>query len=148
MLNSPIEEIKNWLDIVQVISSYIELQKTGANFWTLCPFYSGKKPSFFVSSARQIWHYFGCGAGPTISDFVMKIEGIEFGDVLRILAQKAGVELKPISKGLKTERSRLYEICELATKFFEKQLKESQTGQLAKKYLISRGISKGSIDVS
>ncbi|MBI2049917.1 MAG: DNA primase [Candidatus Staskawiczbacteria bacterium] len=145
MLDSQLEEIKNKLNVVDIISSYIKLTKTGANYRGVCPFHSEKKPSFFVSPPRQIWKCFGCGKGGDIFGFVKDIEGVEFGDALRILADKAGIRLKRENVKLRTQRQRLYEICELACSFFEKQLEQSQVGQKAKEYLLGRGITEESI---
>ena len=145
MLDSQLEEIKNKLNVVDVVGGYIKLTKTGANYRGVCPFHSEKKPSFFVSPARQIWKCFGCGKGGDIFGFIKDVEGVEFGDALRILAEKAGVTLKRENKELRTQRQRLYEICELACCFFEKQLEASIIGKKAKEYLLNRGITEESI---
>lgn len=147
MADSQVEEIKSKLNVVDVVGSYVKLTKTGINYRGVCPFHAEKTPSFFVSSTRQMWHCFGCGAGSSIFDFIMKIEGVEFLDALRLLAKKAGIELKQENKEVRTERQRLYEICDLACKFFEKQREASGAGKEAEAYLLKRGITKDSLNL-
>lgn len=144
-MDSQIEEIKNKLNVVDIIGGYVKLTKTGVNLRGICPFHSEKGPSFFVSPARQMWKCFGCGKGGDIFEFIKEIEGIEFGDALRLLASKAGVELKRENPQVASERKRLYEICDLACSLFEKQLGNSAYGKEAKEYLLKRGISEDSI---
>ena len=140
-----IEEIKNRLDIVDVISSYLRLQKAGSNYRASCPFHSEKKPSFFVSPRLQIFKCFGCGKAGDIFKFVMEIEKVDFKEALKILAEKAGVQL-PSEKEKEGfgEKARFYKICELATRFFERQL-ESKTGKKVIEYLLGRKINMDSI---
>ncbi len=142
---SQIEEIKNRLDIVDVIGGYIKLKKTGANYSAPCPFHSEKSPSFFVSPSKQIWHCFGeCGIGGDIFKFVMKIEGVEFKEALKILADRAGIKLKKENKEISDKKERIYQILSMASSFFIKQM-ESLEGKKAKDYLIKRGLREETI---
>lgn len=136
-MNSPIEEIKARLNIVDVIQGYIRLQKAGINYKAACPFHGEKTPSFFVSPTRQIWHCFGCGRGGDHFKFIMEIEGHDFPEALRLLAGRAGVILKREDPRLRSERNRLYDVCEAAAEFFEKNL--SLTPAVAQ-YVRGRGI--------
>ena len=145
MADSQIDEIKNKLDIIDVINGYVRLQKAGRNHKAPCPFHSEKTPSFMVSPERQIWHCFGCGKGGSVFDFVMEIEGVEFGDALKMLASRAGVELKRVDPEMQTRRTRSYEIADLANRFFVRQLEASRTGKDMKGYLVSRGLKPETI---
>ncbi len=144
-MDTAVQQIKERLDIVEVVSSYLKLEKTGINLRARCPFHQEKGPSFFVSPQRQMFKCFGCGQSGSVFDFIMKIEGIEFVDALKILAKRAGVELSDFKPQNQTERTRLLEICELATKFFEKQLQETVSGKKCQEYLKKRGLTPETI---
>jgi DNA primase len=147
MSEDTIEEIKSRLDIVDIIKEYVELEKVGSNLRALCPFHAEKTPSFFVSPTRQSWRCFGgCNDGGDMFDFVMKIEGVEFPEALRILAKKAGVEIKRTNPETVTEKENFYKLYQLATKFFERQLEASKRGKKAKQYILDRGISEEAIN--
>ena len=136
-----IQEIKSRLDIVEVVREYLpNLKQSGSNWKALCPFHSEKTPSFMVSSEKQIWHCFGCGEGGDVFEFVKKIENVEFGEALRILADKAGVVLKKQDPKLIDKRSRLLELMVVATKFFQAHLWQTNNGAQALEYLRNRGL--------
>src|SRR4030042_1043897 len=140
---TPIDEIKNRLDIVEVVQDYVKLKKAGKDYKALCPFHKEKNPSFFVSPSKQIWHCFSCNIGGDMFTFVQKIEGVEFADALRILAKKAGVVLKREDPQLKSQRNILYQICEEATEFFQEQLQKNKAVQ---DYLKNRGLENKTIE--
>lgn len=136
-MSSSVEQIKSRLSIADVVQSYLKLQKAGINFKTLCPFHSEKTPSFFVSPSRDSWHCFGCNRGGDIFSFVMEIEGVDFPEALRILANRAGIELKPVSMEYRNERTRLLQLLEDSKEFYESELKKNQD---VISYLKGRGL--------
>ncbi|MCF7907203.1 DNA primase [Patescibacteria group bacterium] len=140
-----VEEIKSKLDILDVVSEYVQLKQSGSNFRGLCPFHQEKTPSFFVSPDRQIYHCFGCGEGGDMFSFIQKIEGVDFPEALRILAEKAGVEIKQYDSHNTSQRTKLLDICELSAKFYHKILLESSSAEEARKYLEKRGVSSQTI---
>lgn len=136
-----IDEVKQRTDIVEVISQYISLSKAGRTFRGLCPFHSEKHPSFFVYPEQQSWHCFGCNTGGDVFSFVMKKEDIDFGEALRLLAQRAGVTIsaKP-EREIKDKGARLYQVNEAAAQFFHDLLLNSPDGEKARKYIAGRSL--------
>lgn len=139
-MNQPSDEIKDRLDIVDVVQDYIQLKKAGANYKACCPFHNEKTPSFMVSQDKQIWHCFGCGKGGDIFSFVQEMEGVDFVEALKSLAQKAGIQLKKQNPQLLQQKEKLADILELAAEFFHTALLRSKAGETARKYLTERGI--------
>src|SRR3990167_1176183 len=140
-----VSKIKDRLSVVDVISSYIKVQKAGMNFKARCPFHNEKTPSFYISPERQIWHCFGCQKGGDIFGFVKEIEGVEFPEALRVLAQRAGIQLESFNPAVHDLKSLLFEISETAARFFEKQLHYSPMGKKALSYLKDRGLNEDTI---
>ena len=141
-----VDDIRARLDIVDVVSAYVALQKSGRSFKAPCPFHTERTPSFIVNPERQSWHCFGaCSTGGDAFSFVMRHQNIEFGEALRILAQKAGVELSQSSKQDSDKRSKLHAANRIATSWYQERLKSSE-GAAAMDYLKRRGVSPEMID--
>jgi len=136
-----IEEIRTNNDIVDVISKYVTLKRSGRNFFGLCPFHKEKSPSFAVSPDKQIFHCFGCGAGGNVIHFISKIEGLDFKDTLELLANRANIELPTLenSEDDKTARlkSKVYEINKIAAEFYHENLYKP-TSKMAQEYIKKR----------
>lgn len=135
--------IKEKLNITEIISGYVKLEKAGASFKARCPFHNEKTPSFFVSPARQNFYCFGCGAKGDIFTFVGDVEGLDFRGTLKLLAERAGVELEYGRGESKEDKEKILNVVEEATRFFEKELTKNKS---AHHYITSRGVSDESIE--
>lgn len=141
-----LEEIKSRLDIVDLISDYVELKKTGQNFKGLCPFHSEKTPSFVVSPEKQMYHCFGCGEGGNIFSFMMRHDNLTFPEAVKTLARRAGINLKERREDAPGGgiRYKLIELNKESLKIFQENLKRSKE---ALSYLEKRGIGSDAINL-
>lgn len=137
-----VDRIRERSDIVDVISEYVSLKRSGANFKALCPFHTEKTPSFVVNAQKQIFHCFGCGEGGNVFSFLMKIENIEFPEALKMLAERSGIEIsyseeQSASQG---EKIKLLKLMEEASEYYYKNLLYSKEADSARRYLKNRGM--------
>lgn len=134
------QQIKDRLSIVDVVSQYVKLERAGMNYRARCPFHAERTPSFFVSPDRGTYHCFGCNQGGDIFSFLQEIEGLDFKGALKVLAEKAGVPLVYSKSEKKDDTDRLFELLEVATIYYSSHLTDE-----VKKYLKERGLSEGTI---
>ena len=137
-----IEEIRNSNDIVDVISQYVILKRSGRNFFGLCPFHKEKSPSFSVSPDKQIFHCFGCGVGGNVIHFVSKIENLDFRETLELLANRANIQLPTLDNSYQDNKkamlkAKVYQINEIAAKFYHENLYKP-TSKEAQEYIKKR----------
>lgn len=139
-----VSEIASANDIVDIVSGYVRLKRSGSNFMGCCPFHREKTPSFHVSADKQLYHCFGCGAGGSVIQFIMNAEGLEFSDALRFLAERAGITLPENTNdryGINQEKKQnIYDMNRDAARFFRECLL-SDKGEEARNYLTKRALS-------
>ena len=142
-----INQVREQTDIVELISQYVSLKRSGANNTGLCPFHSEKSPSFSVNAAKQFYHCFGCGVGGDVFSFLMQTEGLAFPDAVRRLAGRVGIDLEeqemsPAEEQRQRQRERLYQVNEVAAAYFHQLLMEHPAGTVARKYMKKRGYGR------
>lgn len=145
-MSSTAELVKEKLDIVDVVKGYMPLTPAGKNLKGLCPFHKEKTPSFIVSPDRESWHCFGCNEGGDLISFVMKYEHLEFIEALKVLAEKAGIDIKLVGGRDERQYAVLYEIQDAAKRFFESALAApTSQAEAARAYLVSRKLTPETI---
>lgn len=139
-----LDELSARNDIVEIVSQYVQLKKSGANYFGLCPFHNEKTGSFSVSPDKQIFHCFGCGAGGGVITFIMKAEGLTFPDAVRYLAERAGMQIPEQGEAERKaarHRERLYALCRDAGRYYYDTLWRPEN-RTAQQYFINRGLSR------
>lgn len=139
-----LDELSARNDIVEIVSQYVQLKKSGANYFGLCPFHNEKTGSFSVSPDKQIFHCFGCGAGGGVITFIMKAEGLTFPDAVRYLAERAGMQIPEQGEAERKAaryRERLYALCRDAGRYYYDTLWRPEN-RTAQQYFINRGLSR------
>ena len=139
-----IEEVRQANDIVDVISQYVHLKRSGRNFFGLCPFHNEKSPSFSVSPDKQIFHCFGCGVGGNVFTFLTKIEGINFVEAVQTLAERANIQLPTfennVDKAKEELKERVYKVNEFTAQYYHENLYKP-TAKIAQDYVKKRQLS-------
>jgi DNA primase len=141
-----ITEIKNQVDILDIVSESVLMKKAGRNYVGLCPFHSEKTPSFSVSPDKQIFYCFGCGEGGNVFSFLMKMEGLSFPETARQLARRYGIDipsrsLTPAQKQRMSQKERMLAINRIAAEFYQGYLFKNKAGGLARDYFVKSGMS-------
>ena len=138
-----IEEVRSRADIVEIVGAHVRLRRAGRNFVGLCPFHNEKTPSFSVNAERGFFHCFGCGAGGSVFNFIMRVEGLTFPEAVRSIARKYGVTIPEHDQSgpAAGEREAMLKASEVAAEFFAHVLWNTDDGAVARDYLKSRGIS-------
>ena len=143
-----IEEVKNNNDIVDVISQYVALKRSGRNYFGLCPFHNEKSPSFSVSPDKQIFHCFGCGVGGNVFHFISKIENINFKESIELLAERANIKLPVLDSSEDSQKlelkSKVYEINKIAAEFYHENLYKP-TSKQAQEYIKKRKLDNNTL---
>ena len=145
-----IEEVVSRNDIVDVISNYVRLKRSGSSYVGLCPFHNEKSPSFSVSQSKQLYHCFGCGAGGNVITFVMEYENMTFLEAVKMLGERAGMTLEETSyseeeKKNRDIKTRLLEVNKIAATYYYHSLK-SENGRIGLEYFAKRGLDGATIN--
>jgi DNA primase len=144
-----INQIKDRIDIAEIVGQHVSLTRAGQNLKGLCPFHQEKTPSFTVSSSRQIFHCFGCGAGGNVFTFLTRITGASFPETVKDLGRKVGIEIQDIvsaSEPQIAQGHRLERLNRMAAQWFQQNLQNDRSGAEARAYLAGRGIQEATIE--